>query len=256
MDLAGENNIHLEKLQNETAHLGALRRMAVLQSYYEWSLSRLLPWVGKRVLDAGCGIGNGTKLLARHSEYVAAVDLSAVNLEELRRSVGNTRSIEVIQMDLEGDLSRLQQSCLDTIVCLDVLEHVYDDTQLLANFLRVVQPEGTLLVKVPAMPSLFGSVDEASSHYRRYSRTVLMSVAQNAGWNVLWCKYMNIFGVVPYFIKSRVLRRRANFSRTFAPWQLGILERLTPMMARFDRIVGPPIGQSLLMVAKKEANEW
>jgi hypothetical protein len=67
---------------------------------------------------------------------------------------------------------------------------------------------------------------------------------------------MNIFGVVPYFIKSRVLRRKANFSRTFAPWQLAILERLIPVMSRVDRIVGPPIGQSLLMVAKKGANEW
>lgn len=239
-------------LQHEHDHLHALHQMSVLQSYYGWSLSRLLPLVGERVLDAGCGIGTGTEILAANSEYVAAVDLSSSNLEALRRKLGGDQSsVETMQLDLEGDISFLHERHLDTVVCLDVLEHVQNDVDLLAKFLQVVQPGGKLLLKVPAMPSLFGSVDEASSHYRRYSRGSLTGVAENAGWQVANCSYMNIFGVVPYFIKSRVLRRQANFSRTFSPWQLKMLQRFIPVMSRIDRFIGPPIGQSLLLVAEK-----
>ena len=60
---------------------------------------------------------------------------------------------------------------------------------------------------------------------------------------------MNIFGVVPYLIKGRLLKRTSNFSKTFSNKQLKILKLLMPTLQKIDKLLGPPVGQSLILVA-------
>jgi hypothetical protein len=110
---------------------------------------------------------------------------------------------------------------------------------------------GHLLVKVPAGPWLYGSMDEASGHCRRYRLEELRAKALAAGWEPVEVSYMNVFGVLPYWLKSRVLRRRVNFSRTFRPWQLQAIRALVPLLRWLDGLLGPPLGQSAILVARK-----
>lgn len=242
-----------EKLQFEVEHFQALSRMRLLDSYYQWTLRSFAPYLGQKVMDAGCGIGNFTELLASSAKQVVAVELSPMNIEQLRQRFGSAANVEVVQADLEGDISSLQHRQIDTIVCMDVLEHVERDDLLLSKFREITGPSGTLLIKVPACPWLYGSIDVASSHFRRYSKASLRAVAESAGWKVVQLHYMNVFGVMPYWLKSRVLQRQANFSKTFSPWQLTVLQRTIPIMERFDRMIGPPIGQSLVLVARGDS---
>jgi SAM-dependent methyltransferase len=243
------------RLPEEAAHLDALHRMRSLAPYFRWTLDRFRPWLGKRVLDAGCGIGNATELLARDADYVLAIDLSPRNLRVLEQRFQNQAHIEVRQLDLALGLPDLRERRIDTVVCLDVLEHIEDDARLLAAFYDVLQPRGHLLVKVPACHWLYGSIDVASGHYRRYERREICDRVRQAGFRIVAASYMNVFGVVPYFIKCRVLRRQANFSQTFAPWQLRLLAGVIPALQRFDDLVGPPIGQSVIVAAQKPGRE-
>jgi SAM-dependent methyltransferase len=237
----------------EPEHLEALQRMRLLEPYYRWMLALMRPYLGKRVLDAGCGIGNFTVLLTEVVDYTLAVDLSAQNTAVLRERFRQTPAVAVLQLDLEGDLATLATQHLDTVVCLDVLEHLADDVGVLRNLRTVIRPGGSLIAKVPACPWLYGSVDRASSHYRRYSRRSLTETAVQAGWTSVRVVYTNIFGIAPYWLKSRVLKRQANFSRTFSPGQLHALRLLMPWLQRFDRWLGPPIGQSALLFARSPA---
>ncbi|QDV66891.1 putative S-adenosylmethionine-dependent methyltransferase/MSMEI_2290 [Rosistilla carotiformis] len=239
------------KLPLEGEHLEALQRMKTLDAYYAWSIDLLRPWIGNRVLDAGCGIGNGTALLAEQAQYVLAADLSPQNVQELRSRFANKPSVEPIQLDLDSDFTTITDRKIDTIVCLDVLEHIEDDVQLLRRFHSIAQPDAHLLIKVPAVKWLYGSVDTASGHFRRYALQELRDKAKQAGWEPLSVRWMNAFGVLPYWFKSRVQKRQANLSRTFSPWQLTMIRKAMPWMQRIDRIVGPPIGQSAVLVAKR-----
>lgn len=239
------------KLPREQEHLDALQRMRALDAYYIWSLNLVKPWVGKRVLDAGCGIGNGTALLAQTAEFVLAADLSPQNVNELQERFRQQPHVQPIQLDLDSDFTELAEQKLDTIVCLDVLEHIEQDVLLLQRFYDVMQPGGHLLVKVPAVKWLYGSVDTASGHFRRYTRGELRQKAEQAGWEPVAIRWMNIFGVLPYFVKSRIQKKDANLSRTFSPWQLRMIQRSMPWLRRLDRMIGPPIGQSAILVARK-----
>ena len=248
--MAVESSTVASKLPHEDDHLNALNRMRTLESYYAWSIGLLRTWIGKRIMDAGCGVGNGTEMFASNAEYVLAVDLSSQNIAQIEERFRDRSHVKPMQIDLDDDLGHLQPMKLDTIVCLDVLEHVEDDVGLLKRLRAIIQPEGHLLLKVPACQWLFGSIDEASGHYRRYSRKILRDRAEQAGWQFVHSSYMNIFGVVPYFIKSRLLKRQANLSRTFPHWQLRLIRLAIPLLSRIDRTIGPPIGQSVILVVK------
>jgi len=237
------------KQRHELQHLEANKLMRSLSNYYRWVYELFSPDIGKRILDAGCGIGNFTGLLSQTADYVLAVDRSLENIKELKRRFETSPVVEVARLDLEHDFSHLKAKAFDTIVCLDVLEHVQDDIALLRKFKQIVVPNGKLLVKVPACPRLFGSIDVASGHYRRYTLAELREKAKVAGWQPIRLEYMNIWGIAPYFLKCLLLKSSANFSRTFAPWQLKVIRVSIPILKRLDRLLGPPIGQSVIMVA-------
>ena len=237
------------KLPHEEQHLQALQRMRTLDGYYDWSIGLLRPWIGKRVLDAGCGIGNGTQHCAGLADYVLAADLSLENLKEVRQRFSDQTNVETIQLDLDTDFTHLADRNFDTIICLDVLEHLEDDARLLRRFHDISAAGAYLLVKVPACRWLFGGMDKASAHYRRYSKKLLGKKLTAAGWSPVKLSYMNIAGVLPYFIKSRVLKRDTHFSRTFTPAALKRIHSLIPWLRRLDRLIGPPVGQSLIASA-------
>ncbi|REJ70034.1 MAG: methyltransferase domain-containing protein [Planctomycetota bacterium] len=242
------------KLPHEEEHLEALRRMAGMAPYYAWVRDQFEPWIGQRILDAGCGVGNFINQVADRCEYVLGVDLSPLNLEILNRHFAERPNVEAQQIDLDEHVDLLAAKEFDTVVCLDVLEHIEDDSTLLSSLARIVKPGGHVLIKVPACQWLFGSVDVASDHYRRYNRPMLRQRAEAVGLEVLSLRYMNIAGVVPYFIKSRVLKKPANFSRTFTQKQLDRIVRLMPWIRRLDRLTGPFVGQSVVMAARRPAS--
>lgn len=240
-----------DKLPHEREHADALQRMQLLRGYYAWVLELVRPYVGRRVLDAGCGIGNFTALIEPLAEYVLAVDLSQENLNVLTRRFSGSAVVEVAAHDLDADFDLVASKGIDTIVCLDVLEHVEDDVLLLERFRDIIAPGGHLLLKVPACPWLYGSVDEASGHHRRYTPQQLRERALAAGWEPLAAHYMNLSGVLPYWVKCRMSKRDSTFSRTFKPWQLKAINGVVPMLRLIDRLVGPPVGLSAILIARK-----
>jgi len=251
-----------EKLPHEALHLEALERMAGLAPYYSWVLDLAESLhggpLGSRILDAGCGIGNFVELLRQRAEHVMAVDLSPKNVAVLRRRFENAANVEVLQTDLDAQREELRARGVDAICCLDVLEHIQDDAALVRSFAGILSAGGTLFVKVPAHAWLYGSVDEASDHFRRYSRRQLIGIVEGAGFDVLCARYMNFAGVGPYFLKSRVLRKGSTFSNSFSERQLRWIKRSIGAFRGMDRALGlvgpgggPPMGQSVVLVAKR-----
>lgn len=105
----------------------AQSRMSGLPSYYRWVLSLVRGHLGARVLEAGCGIGNFTELLAARCDYVAAADIDSVALGLARRRLLGRRNVEFFELDLGGAMEVAIGGPFDTIVCLDVIEHLADD---------------------------------------------------------------------------------------------------------------------------------
>ncbi len=236
----------------EAVHLEAQERMGKLGYYYQWILNNFSPYVGSRIWDAGAGVGHVAGNLVDKAEYLLLTEYGQENLKQLHHLFDHSQHVEVSFCDLLDEASAdFSAKRLDTIVNLDVLEHLEDDETALRTFYRNLRSGGHVLVKVPAHPFLFGSMDHASLHFRRYTRTVLAAKLERVGFTVERIRYMNMAAVVPYFIKGRILKRQGNFSRSVNSSRLGFYNRLMPWLERMEKAVPPMFGLSLIAVGRK-----
>jgi SAM-dependent methyltransferase len=236
----------------ESRHFEAQETLGRMDNYHRWILATFGDEVGRRVWDAGAGIGHSTELLSRRADFVLATEFTERNLAALRERFEDRPGVEVAFCDLtRRDSLATGEYALDTVVTLDVLEHLEDDVAALRRFHEALQPRGTLLIKVPAHPFLFGSVDVASHHRRRYGKRELREKLEAADFTVERLRHMNAAATLPYFLKGRVLKRADNFSRTLDPGRVGCYNALIPWLQRVEQLLPPPFGLSLVAVARK-----
>jgi glycosyltransferase involved in cell wall biosynthesis len=224
-----------------------LRRMGELSVYNRWLHDRFEAWLGSRVLEVGSGVGNQTCFFAE-KERVIASDIEPHYLRELRTRFEKQRNIRIASFRFPltpEDLADLERERVDTIVCLNVLEHIENDEGTLADFFRALQPGGHLVLLVPALRVLYGSLDENLRHFRRYERDSLATLVTRTGFAVDSIRFLNRPGVFGWFLNSRVLKRRVLPKR-----QLGAFKLLMPLL-RAEEKSDPSFGMSLLVLARK-----
>ncbi|MEO6236893.1 MAG: class I SAM-dependent methyltransferase, partial [Vicinamibacterales bacterium] len=198
-----------------------------------------------RVLEAGCGIGNFTELLLDR-ERLVCVDNDPLYVEMANWRLGHLENVTTLQRDL-SDVSAyadLETERLDTIVCLNVLEHIAPDEQVLKAYYDVLQPGGHAIILVPAHMSLYGPCDEALGHVRRYTNTELHSKMQAAGFEVVKMDEFNRLGVPGWWLNKRLGRRDLN------PRQMRMFEALLPI-AKLMEAMKMGRGLSLIGVGRK-----
>lgn len=224
-----------------------LEIMANAQNYRNWIYRQVVPFVGQRILEVGAGVGNFTKLLLDR-ELVLAVDKHPLCVERLKALLGNDPKAQAIEWDIARPRSSLLgQYEFDTVICLNVLEHVEDDLGALSQMYAVLKPGGLLILLVPAFQFLYGSVDRSLGHYRRYTKKNLMSKTRHAGFRVEASFYMNMIGMVGWFLNNRILGWQEESAN-----QIGFFDRfVAPWAERIERLVPPPIGLSLISICRK-----
>ena len=225
-----------------------LHRISRMTSFNQWMFEVIEDSLGERVLEVGCGIGNLTKLIAqgRHvhvldieSEYVEGV----LGQQELLRALSLSGHVGDISEPLPESAHSFSP---DTIVCLNVLEHVKDDRAALKNMAEVVCPGGVLIVLVPAFQALHGTLDVALGHYRRYNKKQLSQLGHQVGLTVDTLFYLNLFGLPGWWLNGKVLRRRI-----LPRGMLDLYQLFVPLFKLTERLTGPPIGLSLVTVYRK-----
>jgi SAM-dependent methyltransferase len=133
----------------------------------------------------------------------------------------------------------------DTVICLNVVEHLADDRGALLNIRTVLDAAGRAIILVPCGPKLYGTLDEVLGHHRRYTRETLQALIVSAGFELEKMLEFNRIGVVAWWLNGRVLRRR-----TFGLSQIKLLNVMTPIFRAIDKLLPlPPL--SLIAVIKK-----
>jgi glycosyltransferase involved in cell wall biosynthesis len=232
--------------ENEHAGYRILQRMQKVSRYNAWMWNQIAPFVGQRILEVGSGVGNMTRFFARR-ERVVATDLNEKYLLILHHLFDRHPNVRIERLDLNEDARWLESERLDTVVCLNVLEHIEHDEQALASLFRILSFGGRLVLLVPALPALYGSLDRALDHHRRYARDELLTKLRSAGFEVERSWFFNLLGVAGWYLNSRVLRRT-----TFPPVQLTLYDALVPLF-RVESRFRLPLGMSLIAIARKPA---
>ncbi|WP_245885697.1 class I SAM-dependent methyltransferase [Xylanimonas oleitrophica] len=140
-------------------------------------LAQHLPSSGARVLEVGCGQGAVGVRLARRHRYTG-VELDARSLEVAR---GRAEAAGVDATLVQGQLASLDDDGFDLVCAFEVVEHIEDDAQALAEWTARLRPGGLLLLSTPAWQSRFGPMDEAVGHFRRYEPDALAGLMRDAG---------------------------------------------------------------------------
>jgi glycosyltransferase involved in cell wall biosynthesis len=210
-----------------------------------WMGDTLRPFVRDRVLEIGSGIGNLTEQFIPRELYVAS-DLNPNYLEYLRGYAIGKPYLEVRDIDVtrERDFASLGGR-FDTVVIVNVLEHVADPALALANIHRSLAPGGRVIVLVPQHPWLYGTLDEALEHRERYTPQSLTKQLADANFVVEEMVDFNRTSVPAWWFNGIVMKRRV-FSRV----QLKTFDTAIPIVRRIDRI-WPWSGQSLVAVARR-----
>lgn len=221
----------------DAANLGydeAQDRMALLPNYYRWIARRFRDHVSGTVLELGCGAGMVIEHYLDRAERVIGADVNPELLRRLetRHPGGKVRGVRV---DLRGDWSELAGITADVVVALDVLEHFEDDAAFLARARARLAPRGVLVLKVPAQARLYGPMDEASGHFRRYDAEPMRALLARAGFETLAMRPMNPAGAWAYRFKRE---RRTNFSKSVSPAKLKAVNALMPLLAALDHLPG------------------
>ena len=230
-----------------STHTGfdTLSTMDSLAHYNSWLWTKIAPWTGVRIFEAGCGTGTITRYLARRGR-VTAVDFDAHYVAVLAERYADRSNVRVAPLDLTSGHWHLPgDKSFDTVVCTNVLEHLPDDVQTIRRFAELLDPGGRLIALVPAHPQLFGALDIALGHYRRYNRQSLQNAFKECGLEVETVEYINPTGAVGWFVNSRLLKRQ-----TVPPFQASFYDRLYPVLRVLERL-HLPFGLSVLAVGRK-----
>jgi glycosyltransferase involved in cell wall biosynthesis len=226
--------------------LETLQSMRWARRYNRWIIARIAPFIGDRILEAGAGIGNITAHLLNR-ELIVAADDNPSYLERLAANFSNNPNVLTAEINLEcsDGILKLKEHRFDTIVCVNVIEHLKPDEEVLRRFFEVLQPGGRAIILAPQGRWLYGSIDRALDHHRRYSRAEIRQKMERAGFEI-----DEIFGinrVAPPFwlLNGRVLRR------TSVPGaQVRFFDRLVPLVKIFDRFLPlPPL--SIIAIGRK-----
>lgn len=230
-----------------TTHEGyyILQSVRKAKGFNRWMYRTIQKYVGQRVLEAGCGIGNFTEMLLDRTRLVCA-DLDDFYVEMIGRRFGHLENVKTIKTDLATHevIESVDGEKVDTIICLNVIEHIPDDEAVLKNFHNLLTPGGHAIILVPAHPWLYSKCDETLGHCRRYTQPMLQERLKKAGFEVADLWEFNRLGVYGWWV-SKLMKKD-----TLSPRQMKIYEFLLPIAKLMDAIkIGP--GLSVIGVGRK-----
>ncbi|HXJ31478.1 MAG TPA: class I SAM-dependent methyltransferase [Gemmatimonadales bacterium] len=235
------------RAEDDPVGIETLERLAAAAPRYNaWLIERVLPWVGRRVLEIGAGVGTMSAFLT-DCERVVLSDTNAGYLERLRARFAGQPQVRVMALRLPATDGELQAERLDTIICLNVLEHVREDELSLASMFQLLQPGGRLVLLVPSLPAIYGTLDRALGHFRRYTPSELRQKYAAAGFRMRHLEYFNMAGIPGWWFTGRVLRREL-----IPTGSLRWFDALVPLF-RLERLLPWRLGQSLIAVGERPA---
>ena len=223
-----------------------LLKMTIMKNNNSWIYRKIEPFLGKKILELGSGMGAISKYLVSKNRRVTLTDINkkyATYLE--RRFIGNPH-VEVKNIDILNIDTVFSEEEFDTIVGINILEHIKHDTETIKRLKRVLIKEGKLVLLVPAHKSLFGKLDGKLNHFRRYSRYELESKLKNESFFIEKIEFMNFLGAVGWFVNFKLLGRK-RMSKLIVQ----IFDVFIPFIAFIERFVKSPFGLYILCIARK-----
>lgn len=230
----------------EKANTYTLKLLKEADAYNRWIFQRISPWLGNKILEVGCGIGNITEMLiSRGKIFVSDINRKYLQIVE-DRFRNNPNFQKAILWDISKEPPEELYNAIDTILCCNVLEHVKDDDSVLKNFYQLLSSGGRLIILVPAMKILYNSLDQELGHLRRYSKKEIIMKLKSNSFKILYIGFFNILGIIGWFINGNILRRQLLTQK-----QIIVFNKFVPILSRLEKVIPSFIGLSIIATGEK-----
>lgn len=220
-----------------------LESMSQAAWFNRWTVKKFSSLLRGNILEVGCGIGSFTPLLKSYGK-VWAIDINKEYIGKTKESIGDDTRVGIGDIEIGKYFFGKQK--FDTIVCLNVLEHISDDNKALKNLYKLLKKEGFLILLVPAHQFLFGQIDLSIGHFRRYSKNKLANKLKKIGFSIIQSKILNFLGSIGWFIEGKILKQEK-----IEESKIRIFNFLAPFFLTVEDLVEPPVGTSILIIAQK-----
>ncbi len=219
-----------------------LESMNQAEWYNQWTLDKFKDYLSGKILEVGCGIGNFTKTLTKFGK-IWAIDIDENFIKQTKKEVTDAK---IGFGDIEKDKYFFKDEKFDTVVCINILEHIKEDSRAIDNMHKIFKEEGTLILLVPAHPFLYGEIDKSIGHFRRYSKKEIITKLQMSGFVILKFRSLNLLGALGWFISGRVLK-----NKIVDQSKIKLFNLIAPIFLRLEDLINPSFGTSFLIIAKK-----
>lgn len=219
--------------------------MSLAVNYRRWIYAGFAPYLGREIADVGAGLGDFSALLVGRDTRLTIFEPDRVLFKAVSTRFSGDPTVTAVPTVLQVDSSTLY-GYFDTLVYINVLEHIQDDFAEMAHAHDALAPGGHLLIAVPAMPCLYGDLDRKLGHHRRYQRGDLLRLATCAGFEVVKIRHFDFLGAVIWYVAFSL------FKLPFTGGKVGLYDKVVvPVLRRLEAIVSPPFGKNLMVILRK-----
>jgi len=226
-----------------------LKAISEANKFNEWMYQRIAPDCSGKILEIGSGIGNISEFFIKDKAEIYLSDLRDNYLSFLERNYTN-KAAGILKMDIvDEDFDELYKNVLgtfDTVFALNVVEHIKDDELALKNITKLLKPNGTVIILVPAFNTLYNSFDEALEHYRRYTKKTLNKNFASSNLEIQKSSYFNAAGIAGWILSGAILKKK-----TIPAGQMKLYNKLVPIFKVVDKVLFNSFGLSVITVGKK-----
>jgi len=236
--------LELDDLPDDAISRG-LKMVSTLYFYNRWIFDSVRDHLGPAILEVGAGVGNITQFLL-NAERVVCLEPFEPYRQYMTQRFAQHLNVRVHPHPIEDCPNEdVPAGAFDSVVCLNVLEHIEDEVNALRRMREALRPGGKAVVLTPAMPCLYGRMDRALGHVRRHKVRSLRRAFHQAGLEPVRGRYMNMVGALGWWWQGRI-RRKATVSQAGA----GAFNRMVPILSALERLIPVPFGQSVILVGQ------
>lgn len=221
-----------------------LESMSQATWYNRWTQNQFSQYLSGEILEVGCGIGNFSSFLSKYGN-LTSIDINRDYLRQAKKKLN--QEVDVGFGDIEKGQYFFKEKEFNTIVCMNVLEHIKDDLKALKNIYDLLTIGGCLILLVPAHQFLFNKIDQSIGHFRRYQKEKL-KLLLTEDLEIVKIKEINFLGSLGWFLAGKLFKEQK-----VSEGKIKLFNLISPPLLLLENIFEPPFGTSILVIARKKS---
>ncbi len=211
--------------------------------YNDWLFSLISDEISGDILEIGAGIGSFSEKLSKKGS-LTVTDINRRYLYNIKEKYGS--KIRIGYGDIEKNEYDFNNKKFDTIVCLNVMEHIKNDSKAVINMYYLLKKGGKLILLVPAHMCLFSNFDKKLGHFRRYKKGNVYRLLRDSGFTDIKTRYVNWVAAIGWFVFMKILKAKKMPDKT-----VGVFNMFGKIFLWPEKLIRPPFGLSVLAISSK-----